>query len=373
MKAKVFDIISIMNEIAPPGLAVEKDNTGFQVGRPDQPVEKVWVALDPTKEVVSSACREKVDMLITHHPLIFNPMMKVDFSEHTGSIIHMAAENRLSLFSAHTNLDSAESGVNDILARIIGLKDIKVLGSPLADEVCKLAVFVPEAYEEKMLRVLFETGAGRIGNYSCCSFIAGGTGTFMPEEGSKPFTGKAGELSRVSERRIEIIVLKKDAANVVESMKKAHPYETMAYDIYPVISQEGKKGLGRIGVLHEETNLLNFARDIKEKMNLKTLKVAGRPELGVKKVAVCSGSGSSLMHDFMASGAQVYVSGDLKYHDARTVEEKNSGLIDIGHFESEIIIVDQLAKRLINALEQADLDVKVETCGLEKDPFTVIF
>jgi dinuclear metal center YbgI/SA1388 family protein len=372
MDAKVTDIIKIMNEIAPPALAEEKDNIGLQCGHPNQAVKKIRVALDPTMGVVNEAIQDDIDILITHHPLFFRPMTRIDFSKGAGAIVQLAAKNNMSLFSAHTNLDSVEGGINDLLSKKIGLTDTTVLGKPCSNDVYKLAVFVPVAYSQKILDILFQADAGRFGNYSCCSFTSEGTGTFMPEEGAIPFSGRINEVSKEKETKIEALVLKNNLTETIRLLKDNHPYETMAYDVYPVVTEIGMQGLGRVGILEEEVSLAELAADIKKKMALMNVRTAGDPNLAVKKVAVCSGSGSSLMDAFLLSGAQVYVSGDLKYHDARIVEESGRSLIDIGHFGSEHIVVKALSEIITNELKKRSLHVEVDTCGAEKDPFTII-
>jgi len=372
MDAKVTDIIKIMNKIAPPTLAEEKDNIGLQCGHPDQAVKKLRVALDPTRQVVNEAVQDNIDILITHHPLLFRPLARIDFSKGAGAIIQLAAKSNMSLFSAHTNLDSVEGGINDILAEKIGLKDTTVLGRPYSNDVYKLVVFVPVAYSQKILDILFQADAGRFGNYSCCSFITEGTGTFMPEAGATPFSGRIDEISKENETKIEALVLKNNLSETIRLLKDNHPYETMAYDVYPVVTEMGTQGLGRVGVLEEEVSFDELAVGIRKKMALAHVKTAGDPNLKVKKVAVCSGSGSSLMNEFLLSGAQAYVSGDLKYHDARIAEESDLGLIDIGHFESEHIVVEALSEKITNELKKRSLQVEVDTCCSEKDPFMII-
>jgi len=192
------------------------------------------------------------------------------------------------------------------------------------------------------------------------------------EVGAKPFSGRINEVNQEKETKIEALVLKKNISATVKLLKENHPYETMAYDVYPVVSEVGMQGLGRVGILDEEVSLDVFAEGIREKMKLATVKTAGKPDLTVKKVAVCSGSGSSLMNEFLFSGAQVYVSGDLKYHDARIAEESERGLIDIGHFESEYIIVEALAERIREELKKRSFNAEVDICRSEKDPFTII-
>lgn len=372
MQATVTDIINVMESLAPSRIAEEWDNVGLQVGDMDWPVQTIWVALDPTPDVVSDASINGVDLLITHHPLIFHPLRSVNFNHPLGSIIQTAVQNRMAIFSAHTNLDNAMEGLNDVLARHIGLKDLKVLSSDQKTEIYKLVVYVPMGYEQDVMSSIFETKAGEIGAYTCCSFRSDGKGTFKPGPLSKPFSGKIGEISHTDEVRIETVIRKNDLMSVIGHIRKNHPYETMAYDIYPLLDFENRVGAGRIGKLDKSMSLMSFAMSIKKKMGLDYIKVAGNPDLIIKTAAVCSGSGSSLLGQFITSGAQVYISGDLRYHDARTIEASNLGLIDIGHFASEHLIVDVLADRLKKGLSEVGIDIKVEAYGLEKEPFMIL-
>jgi len=377
MSIRVVDIIRIMETIAPVSLAEEWDNVGLQVGQKDWPVRTVWIALDPLPDVVAAACKKDVDLLITHHPLLFQPLRSIDFSSPVGSIINLAARHRIAIFAAHTNFDNAAGGINDVLARRIDLKNLKVLGGSGEPENYKLVVYVPVEYEQKVLDAIFETEAGQTGAYTCCSFRNNGKGTFKPGSSAKPFIGKPNEISQINEVRIETVVPRNDLKSVIERIRENHPYETMAYDVYPLLSFESRSteersGLGRVGELAEKKELTSFALYIKEKLGLKSVKVVGKPNLSVYKAAVCAGSGSSLMNDFFSSGAQVFISGDLRYHDARAVEAANLGLIDIGHFASEHLIVDVLAERLNKILSETGVDVGVEACRLENDPFVIL-
>jgi dinuclear metal center YbgI/SA1388 family protein len=278
MNWTVTDIIKVAERIAPPVLAEAWDNVGLQVGHPEWPVKRVWVALDPLPQVVADACRAGVDLLITHHPLIFKPLKSVDCGSPIGSIIQEALLNRLTIFAAHTNLDSASDGVNDTLANRIGLQDL----APL--------------------RVDAPGDAG------------------VDDSGAR----------------------------------------------------EEVQGLGRIGRLVEKMSLRDLAIQVKEKIGLEHVTIAGPPDLQVETIALCSGSGSSLMSAFLATGAQVYVSGDLRYHDARDAEIAGRGLIDIGHFDSEHLIVDVLAERLQAAMHQTENVVEIRPYRLEKNPFVVL-
>ena len=276
MTVTVLDIIRVMDQIAPSSLAEEWDNAGLQIGSYRWPVRVVGVALDPTAGVIDAAARKRVDLLITHHPLIFEPLAKIDVDTPTGAIIESALQRRLAVFSAHTNMDKCEGGLNHVLANRLGLKNLEVLA------------------------------AGR-------------------KESS--FT----------------------ALNGLEINKQ--------------------EGLGRIGHLERPIQLQKLAARIKKKLNINRLKFVGKPDLIVTRAAVCTGSGSSLLSYFIDSDAQVYISGDLRYHDARDIEARGLGLIDIGHFTSEYLIVEDLSERLKKILSDMNLKVKVAICGSEKDPF----
>ena len=273
----VADIVALMERVAPPFLAESWDNCGLQVGDSRWPVKSVTVALDPLLPVIQSAVDQQSDMVITHHPLIFKPLRKIDLSTSEGKIIAAALNARLAIYTAHTNLDSAREGINDVLARSIGLD--------------QLVPMVPA-----------QRPAG------------------SPDSGSDPVG----------------------------------------------------QGMGRIGVLTEDITVSQWARKIKEKLGLKTVKVAGPKEQIVRRAAVCSGSGGSLLSDFMASGADVFVSGDLHYHDARAVEEAGRALIDIGHFASEHLMVEALVKRLKQAVSDAGWNIRILPCRIERDPFAFL-
>ena len=372
MTVTVADIINLMEIIAPSFLAEKWDNAGLQVGQRDWPVRTIWVALDPLPEVVAAACKKDADLLITHHPLIFQPLKSIDFKTPVGSVVHMAIMHRMAVYASHTNLDNAKDGLNDILASLIGLQNLNALEKAGESENYKLVVYVPVEYERKFLDSIFKTNAGKIGTYKCCSFRNRGTGTFRPGPLANQFAGKTDEISNVDEIRIETVARKNDLVDVIEHLRKNHPYETMAYDVYPLLTVGERQGIGRVGVLAENVDLASFALGIKEKLGLKYVKVAGKPDLAINKVAICTGSGSGLMDKFFSSGAQVYVSGDLRYHDARAVEAAGLGLIDIGHFASEHLIVDALATRLRKILSERGVDINVEACELENDPFVIL-
>ena len=369
MTATVAQFVRILDHLAPPRLAESWDNVGLQIGNRNWPVKKVWTALDPLPEVVARACKNDVDLLVTHHPLFFKPVKRIDCDSPLGGIAEMALSRRLAIFSAHTNLDSVPGGVNDVLVGRIGLQKVRVLAGPADADMCKLVVFVPSNREKVVLDTLFAMDAGRMGNYACCSFRCEGVGTFLPGAGSSPAVGNIGALTEVQESRIEILVANADLSAVVRALKKVHPYESMAYDVYPLAVRDRQAGLGRVGELESPLPLGGLAAKLKAELNLSAVKIVGKADTVVETVAVCSGSGASLMTAAIATGAQAYVSGDLGYHTARDAQQAGIGLIDIGHFGSEHLVVDVLAALIRESVKASGLSVTVEAVDMEKDPF----
>lgn len=373
MTVKVADIVKIMESLAPVGLAEKWDNPGLQVGSLEWPVKKVWIALDATPQVVDAACENDADLLITHHPLLFKPLKTVDFSTSAGSAILKAARNNLSIFSAHTNLDSASGGLNDELALKIGLTKVRVLGKSVEPEKCKVVFYVPSEYKHKVMNALFETeAAGVIDKYTCCSFSCSGKATYKPGEDARPYEGSPGELTTVDEVRVESVVLKKDVDMVVDRLKTVHPYEVMDHNVYPLLESGLQQGLGRVGGLGKKTTLSELALQLKNDLGLSAVKIAGNGDMEVSRVALCTGSGSGLMESFFKSGADVYISGDLHYHDARAVEDAGLGMIDLGHFASEFLMVEALEKKLREKTAEAGFEMEIVSCNLESDPFRVV-
>jgi len=369
MTATVAQLMRLLDDLAPPRLAESWDNVGLQIGGRNWPVKKVWTALDPLPEVVAAAIENGVDLLVTHHPLIFKPLKRIDSDTPTGRIAEMALAAKLAIFCAHTNLDSVAGGVNDILADRMGLQSLRVLDRPADANRCKVVVFAPETHTKAIMDAMFAKKAGRIGNYSSCSFRCQGTGSFSPGDQASPAIGKIGDLTEVRESRIEVLVHRDDVDRVVAAAGKAHPYETMAYDVYSLDGQDPEVGLGRVGTLPSPVALADFSKNLKAVFNLSMVKVTGPADMPVKTVALCSGSGSGLLKSAVASGADVYVSGDLGYHTARDAQQAGIGLVDIGHFGSEHIIVDVLAAALGNAADRAGISVDVAASHMETDPF----
>ncbi|HXE95158.1 MAG TPA: Nif3-like dinuclear metal center hexameric protein [Dongiaceae bacterium] len=368
---KTADIVGIINKIAPATLAEAWDNPGLQVGDPCADVTRVMVALDPAPDVIDSALAASCQLLVTHHPLIFRPIKSISAATPHGAIIQKAIRGGLSIVSLHTNYDIAGGGLNDLLAEKIGLSSSVPLKITSTGELAKLVVFVPVDRLEQLRSALFPFTALQ-GNYRDCSFAADGIGTFTPLDGAEPFTGTVGELAKVPEERLELLMERAQLPRAVKALLAAHPYEEPAFDVYPLLNEGEKMGLGRVGRLPEPLTLGAYAGQLKKVLSAPALRYVGDPEARISKVALCSGSGASLLHEAARSGADVLVTGDVKYHEARDAEDLGMALIDAGHFPTEIIMVQEITGRLGRALVKAGFtDCRVEACRTESDPFRI--
>jgi len=368
---KVADIVGIINKIAPMVLAETWDNPGLQIGDPGAEVSRIMVALDPTPAVIDSAIAASSQLLVTHHPLIFKPLKSITTATPHGALIQKAIKAGVSIVTLHTNYDIATGGLNDLLAEKIGLSSCVPLKVTTVGELVKLVTFVPTDHLANVRTALFPFVALQ-GKYRDCSFAAGGVGTFTPLEGADPFIGTVGAMSSEHEERLEMLIPRSRLPRALKALLAAHPYEEPAFDIYPLQNEGEKLGLGRIGRLPLAVTLAEYAGQLRTDLSAPGLRYVGDPMKKIAKVALCSGSGASLLHDAARSGADVLVTGDVKYHEARDAEDLGLALIDAGHFPTEIIMVNEIAGRLGRALLKAGyVDCQVESCRTESDPFRI--
>ncbi len=353
LKAK--EIIELLDNWAKPYLIDNWDNTGFQIGDPDKKVEKILVALDLDNKVLEKAKETNTDMIITHHPIIFEPIKKITTTGYREKLIYDIIKEEIVLYNAHSNLDLAIGGVNDTFAELLGLEDVEVLSTSYMEPLYKIAVGVPESHTDKIRNVLGESGAGWIGNYSHCTYNSEGFGTFMPREGTNPFIGETNKLEKVKEIKIETIVEEKNLKKVLNKMIKAHPYEEVAYDIYPLKNKGKEYGYGRVGNI-EEMPLKNFLDLVKEKLDVNPIRVHGYKDKTIKRVAICGGSGASFIDDAYKKEADIYVTGDIKYHDAQLGHQLGLIVVDGNHYDTEKIILPKI-KDYIHSNIQGSIEV----------------
>ncbi|MGM0445455.1 MAG: Nif3-like dinuclear metal center hexameric protein [Bacillota bacterium] len=362
-------VITLMSEIAPQSEAMDWDNVGIQVGDYNNNIEKVLIALDINEKVVDEAIEKNIDLIVSHHPLIFNGIKNIHSQTAKGNIIIKAIKKDIAIYSAHTNMDIAESGLNDYLADMLDIVDTEVLSTENEHKRYKLAVYVPIEDAENLREVLFKKGAGKIGNYSNTSFNVNGQGTFKPGDNTNPHIGVKGQIEKVQETKIETIVKGSDLQKVIKAMLKEHPYEEVAYDVYELPFQSKYSGIGRIGYIDKEMTLKEYSKKIKEVLNIEKLKVRGNIKQKIKKVAICSGSGADFINTASSKGADLYITGDVKYHEAQLAEELGLNLIDAGHFETENIFKELVYNYLDSIKEKKKLDFEIFKSEVSTNPW----
>jgi dinuclear metal center YbgI/SA1388 family protein len=364
-------VIQYVEQLAPKALAMEGDKIGLHVGTLQKPVKKVMVALDVLESVVDEAIEQGVDLIVAHHAVIYRPLKHLRTDMAAGRLYEKLLKHDIAVYTAHTNLDVAVGGMNDWLAEAIGLTDVDVLDVTYQDAWKKLVVFVPVTHRDAVFQAVCDAGAGWVGNYSHCSFQLNGTGTFLPREGTNPYIGEQGKLERVEEVRLETVLPASRQAAVIQAMKKAHPYEEVAYDIYPLDMPGTGLGVGRIGKLPEPMTLRELALLVKERFALQGLRVVGDLEAVVKKVAVVGGDGSSFVGKALFRGADVFITGDIGYHTAHDAQAEGLSIIDAGH-NIEKIMKEKLAAYLAGQLKQNGYQTEVIASRVNTDPFRFV-
>jgi dinuclear metal center YbgI/SA1388 family protein len=345
------EIIKYLEEWAPKGIAWDKDNVGLQVGDPEIKIKNVLLSLDLKEEVIESAIKQNCNLIITHHPLLFYTVKNLDYSKNIlARMIEKLIKNNITLYSAHTNLDFTKHGVSYQLAKRLLLKNIRFLKN-LSENQIKLAVFVPESHVNKVAEAIHQLGGGLIGEYSHCSFRTPGTGTFKGSNESNPAIGKKGVVEFVEEVKLEVIVDKWKLNQVLNAMKKVHPYEEVAYDVFPLKNDNANYGIGAIGELSDSRDTNDFLGFVSSKLKTSTLRYTNSKKKKIKTVAVCGGSCGDLVDEAIKLNADAFITADLKYHTFQDAEGKIL-LIDAGHYETEAPILDEIKKRLESFLNE---------------------
>jgi len=369
---RVSEVLGLLNGLYPPSLAEDWDNVGLQVGDSSALVERVLICLDAEEAAIDSAEKCGAQLVVSHHPLIHRPLKRLTPDDEVGRVLFRAVRRNISIISVHTNLDRAADGLNDWLAERIGLEQVKPLEKIPGGGLVKLVVFVPAGHETTVMDALSDAGAGRIGAYDRCSFRTIGTGSFRPGEGTEPFIGRQGQAEEVEEYRLETILPQDLEKKVVARMLKAHPYEEVAYDLIPLRNERQDVGLGRIGRLPQPLEVDDFIVQIKDRLGLPSVRLAGNAKGKLSKVAVCGGSGVSLFSEAQRQGADCLVTGDVKYHDAQRARAEGLLLIDAGHFGTEHLMVAGLAEKLRESVALRQLPLKIVEMETESDPFSTI-
>ncbi|MGE5404994.1 MAG: Nif3-like dinuclear metal center hexameric protein [Candidatus Saccharibacteria bacterium] len=359
MTVKAGDIFMLVESLAPLDLAESWDNCGLQLGCRDKEVKSILVALDIDRAAVDAACRLKADLVISHHPLFFKGVDCIDFGQNQGQLIRDLIQHDITVYSAHTNLDSAPQGLNEYLAGKFELQNIRPLGSIKKEELLKLVVYVPLTHIEEVRAAICEAGAGHIGNYSDCSFRVRGTGTFRPLDGTSPYLGSAGVLEEVEEYRLETVIPKRVLKAVVSKMIEVHPYEEVAYDLFSLAIDGAAFSYGRVGELARPVKLETLACKVKKTLGLGALRYIGGEDTMITRVAVVSGAGASMISEAIREECDVLITGDIKYHEAKAAADSGLCLIDAEHDGLELAVEELLADKLQASVKKMGWKIRI--------------
>lgn len=346
-KMRLKEIFTYLDSAVPLSFQEDYDNSGLQVGDPEKEISSALITLDVTEKIIDEAIESGCDLILSHHPVIFSGIKRITGRNFTEKIIIRAIRNDIAIYSSHTNLDIFNGGVSRKMAEKLNLQNIKVL-APLKGRLNKLVAYIPESHLDSVREAIFNAGAGVIGNYDSCGFVSQGTGSFRGNESTNPFVGDKGKLHFEKELRFETVFVSHLKDKVIKALITTHPYEEVAYDIYSLENSNVDFGLGCTGELPEakdETDFLKMVSDIFDARGLRNSKLSGKK---IKKIALCGGSGASLLRDAISSGADAYITGDIKYHNYFDAEGRIL-LVDAGHYESEKfateIIYDLIIKK----------------------------
>ncbi len=368
MQATIRDILALVDRHAPPALAASWDRVGLMIGSPQQVVTRLVVALEATLPVMQEVVRAGAQMLLTHHPLLFQPVAQLNPDNPLHRPIIFAIRHDLAVAAAHTNLDAAQAGLNAYLAQVLGLEDTEPLSVTYTVPWLKLTVFVPIGYEDRVREALCQAGAGVIGNYASCTFQVRGQGTYLPQTGARPWQGKMLELNRADEIRLEVILPQDKVAEAVAQLKAVHPYEEVAFDLYPLANPGQTCGFGRIGNWPTPRSWPEVVEFLKKCFKTAHLKLIGQPRATIRRVAVCGGSGGDLIPQAWEKGAELYLTGDIRYHQAVPWAQEHMAIVDLGHYATEAIFMPTWGQRLQADLERAELAVEVIVSEADADP-----
>jgi dinuclear metal center YbgI/SA1388 family protein len=342
---KVQDIVNTLNALAPFRLQESYDNAGLIVGEPEEEVSGILVCLDSTEEVVEEAIEKECNVIVAHHPIVFSGLKSFTGKNYVERTVIQALRNNIAIIAIHTNLDNVfQKGVNQRLAQILDLEDTRIL-RPMNGQLLKLETYVPVDHTESLLSALGAAGAGSIGEYSNCSFSVNGTGRFEPSQNAQPFVGDKGSLHAEKEDKVEMIFQSTDQVSVLSALFQSHPYEEVAYNVIPLENQHQELGAGAIGRLKEALPVNEFLDELKNRLQLSVLKYTPNAVKTIESVAICGGSGSFLVPDALAAGADILVTSDFKYHQFFDHEDRMI-LCDIGHYESEAHVIRLLHEEL---------------------------
>lgn len=364
----VADIAGFLERLAPAALAADWDNVGLLLGDPAAQVERLMACLTLTPEVVAEAVAEQVQLIVTHHPILFRPVQRLTSATHDGQLLLPLLRAGIAVHSPHTAWDNAKGGINDLLASRLSLTEVKPL-RPAGDfRQSKLVVFVPDADLERVADAMFTAGAGNIGEYSQCSFRLTGTGTFFGSAATNPTLGQKGRREQVAEYRLETICPDAAIDRVVAAMRAVHSYEEPAFDVYPLRPAASGPGLGRVGRLAGSTSLAHLARVVRQALKADSIQMVGDGNRPVQTVALACGAAGDFLGDAAAAAADVFVTGEMRFHECLAAQRQKVALLLPGHYATERPGIELLA----DLLQKQWPDTAVWPSKRERDPLSCI-
>ncbi|RKQ19143.1 Nif3-like dinuclear metal center hexameric protein [Ureibacillus endophyticus] len=363
------EIIQLFESWSPKKIAcMENDPIGLAIGTLNKEITKVLVTLDVNEQVADEAINKGCQLIIAHHPPIFRKLSNLRTDTPAGKLYEKLIKNDIAVYAAHTNLDVAVGGVNDLLADALKLENREILEKTYNEYLMKLAVFVPDDYADKVRVALSKAGAGKIGNYDSCSFSTNGQGRFRALEGANPFIGDIGEMEKTDEEKIEVVFPHSIKNKVLKALLNAHPYEEPAYDIYTLAVETNIMGLGRIGTLQQPMTLREFAEHVKKSLNVPCVRVVGNTDEIVSKVAVVGGDGNKYIHSAKRAGADVFVTGDMYFHVAQDAQSIGLNIVDPGH-HVEKVMIKGVAEKMEQLCFEKKLAVQFIQSEINTEPF----
>ncbi|MFX3674406.1 MAG: Nif3-like dinuclear metal center hexameric protein [Paenisporosarcina sp.] len=365
------EIIQLFESWSPKAYALEGDAVGLQIGRLNQPVSNVLVTLDVTEEVVREAMEKNCQLIIAHHPPIYFPLKHVRTDLPTGKVVEMCIKHDIAVYAAHTNLDVAPGGVNDLLAGALELTDVKILEETYSEKLLKLAAYVPVTHANFLREGLAEAGAGQIGNYDSCSFSSKGLGRFKPLVNSNPTIGSLNCVEEVEEEKVEVVFSDSLRSKIIKVLHSIHPYEEPAYEIWKLEIDTEKQGIGRIGKINEFLTLDAFAEKVKTQLGVPFVRVVGKSSSIIKKVAVLGGDGNKYIQIAKRAGADVLVTGDLYFHVAQDAQAIGLSVIDPGH-HVESIMKKGVSDKMSELCMEKKFNCTFFPSAISTEPFRII-
>jgi dinuclear metal center YbgI/SA1388 family protein len=351
----VGTVLDFLERFAPPSLAAGWDNVGLLLGERTAPVQRVMTCLTVTPESAAEAVQRRAELVVTHHPIFFKPVRRLTGDTPEGRMLLSLARAGVAVYSPHTAFDNTAGGINDVLARRLGLTDVRPLRRQEGPRQVKVVVFVPDADLARVSDAMFGAGAGHIGEYAECSFRLAGTGTFHGSQASNPTVGERGRREEVGEWRLEVVCPERDVPAVLSAMRKAHSYEEPAFDVYPLLPLPGKGGEGRLGSLPEPVALAEFAAKVKSALRCGPVQAVGERDGPVRRVAVACGAAGEMLADAARARADAFLTGEMRFHDYLAARAQGVGLVLPGHYATERCGVEELAELLREQFPGADV------------------